>query len=153
MRQLSSCGFKLIIVTNQSGIARGYFTENDYFFLRGKINKVFTDNGVDVLATYHCPHHPTGTVRKYTLICNCRKPLPGMILTAARKYAINLKDSFLIGDKSSDIKAAKAAGVGVTFKVISEHSGSNVKEGSPDYVFQDLLGCSEFIISNYQGHA
>ncbi len=149
MHQLSSRGFKLVVVTNQSGIARGYFTENDYFSLRNNINKFLMENDVNVLATYHCPHHPNGTVPKYALSCNCRKPLPGMLLAAARDYSINLDSSLLIGDKPSDIKAAKAAGVGVTFMINSDNPESNSEEGYSDYVFENLLECSKFIIANF----
>ncbi|UZW55075.1 D-glycero-beta-D-manno-heptose 1,7-bisphosphate 7-phosphatase [Sphingobium sp. JS3065] len=112
LRSAAARGYSLIVVTNQSGIGRGYFTEQDYEALEAHIQALFAANGVDLTATYHCPHHPDAG-------CDCRKPKPGMILKAAREYNIDLARSTMIGDKPSDIAAAQHAGVGKAVLVTS----------------------------------
>lgn len=98
--------FLIIIVSNQSGIARGYYSENDYQILtKWMINKLKT-YGINVAKVYHCPHHPD-----YTGECDCRKPKPGMILKAIHEFNINPSESVLIGDKKSDILAGQNAGI------------------------------------------
>ena len=107
-------GYKIVIVTNQSGIARGYYNENDYLKLTEWMLGQFNDNGINILDTFHCPHSPEST-------CNCRKPKPGMFIEAKDKYNINMKDSWMIGDSESDIKAANVAGISKTILVRSGH--------------------------------
>jgi D-glycero-D-manno-heptose 1,7-bisphosphate phosphatase len=99
-------GYLLIIVTNQAGIAKGLYAETDYFKLRDYIHSEFAKHGVTISAEYYCPHHPD-----YTGSCNCRKPKPGMLLQAAHDWDIDLSQSVMIGDKESDMLAAKKAGV------------------------------------------
>lgn len=98
-------GYVLIVVTNQSGIGRGYFTQADYDALEAYIHQLFASEGIPLTAIYHCPHHPDAK-------CDCRKPRPGMILRAAQDHGIDLPRSVMIGDKPSDAEAARAAGVG-----------------------------------------
>ena len=117
-------GYKIVIITNQSGIARGYFTENDYQKLTEWMLSQFNDNGINILDTFYCPHSPES-------LCECRKPKPGMLIEAKYKYNISMKDSWMIGDSESDIKAANAAGISNTLLVRSGHlfneSNSNSK--------------------------
>jgi len=117
-------GYEIVIVTNQSGIARGYYDENDYLRLTEWMLGQFNDNGIHILDTFYCPHGPEST-------CNCRKPRPGMIIEAKDKHNISMKDSWMIGDSESDIKAANAAGISKTILVRSGHlvdeSNSNSK--------------------------
>ena len=107
-------GYQLIIVSNQSGIARGYYTENDYKILTNWMKKQFEKNDVTILDIYHCPHSPDSD-------CNCRKPNPGMLLSAQKKHNINMNKSWMIGDKETDIKAANNAGIDNTILVRSGH--------------------------------
>lgn len=100
-------GFKIIIITNQAGIARGYYTVKDFNHLTDWMEKEFKKRGIIITKTYYCPHHP-----EFTGECNCRKPNPGLILQAKKDYGLDLNKSVLIGDKQSDIDAGKNAGVG-----------------------------------------
>lgn len=112
-RRLVDAGFVLVIVTNQSGIGRGYYTEADFHKLDQAVRTVFAEHGAPISATYFCPHHPTKALPPWKCECNCRKPAPGMILQAAKDLDIDLSQSAMFGDKASDMQAAKAAGVAV----------------------------------------
>ena len=101
-------GFLIFIITNQAGIARGYYSENDFNILTGWMIEEFKKRDVRIEKVYYCPHHPDFTGK-----CSCRKPNPGMILTAKKEFNIDLKNSILIGDKISDIEAGKNAGIGI----------------------------------------
>ena len=111
MRLLEQAGYALIVVTNQSGIARGYYTEEDFKKLTRRMLEALETHGVHVTAVYHCPHHPQGVVPELAINCGCRKPAPGMLLRAAKEHGLSLADSVMIGDKPSDLDAAWEAGV------------------------------------------
>lgn len=98
-------GYQIIIVTNQSGIARGYYSYDDFHILMKWIILEFKKHDIAILDYFYCPHHPLDN-------CNCRKPNPGMILDAVKKYPIDLSNSIMVGDKESDLIAAKKAGIG-----------------------------------------
>lgn len=117
LRRAQALGYALIVVTNQSGIARGYFTPDAYGALEQHMRTVFAAEGVTFTDIYHCPHHPSGSVPEYARTCDCRKPAPGMILRAAREHGIDLAASIMVGDKDSDLAAARAAGVGEAYLV------------------------------------
>ena len=108
-------GYLIIIVTNQAGIAKGMYAEQEYFVLRDWMHEQFRSRGVEVTAEYYCPHHPD-----YTGTCECRKPKPGMILRAAQEHNIDLAQSLIIGDKQSDIETRKRAGICKT--LLAEYS-------------------------------
>ena len=114
-KSFRSLGYKLIVVTNQSGIARGYYQEEDFHKITKWMLVQFNNNDVDILDVFFCPHGAKST-------CKCRKPQPGMLLEARDKYGINMKDSWVIGDKETDIDAAGSAGVDNTILVKSGHS-------------------------------
>ena len=107
-------GYKIIIVTNQSGIARGYYSESDYQKLTQWMLGQFEKNNINILDIFHCPHGPNSG-------CNSRKPKPGMFLKAKAKYNINMEDSWMIGDMEADVKAANSAGIQNTILVRSGH--------------------------------
>lgn len=112
MRRLVRAGFALIVVTNQSGIARGYYDAAAFEALTSWMLNELAQAAAPVLAVYHCPHHPDGVVPGLAKPCHCRKPAPGMLLRARDDHRIDMARSILIGDRESDIVAARAAGVG-----------------------------------------
>lgn len=103
--------FMLIVVTNQSGIGRGLYTEHDLLEVHSALLKILEQNGARIDSIYYCPHHPQAVLPEYRKNCECRKPKPGMILSAARRWGVDLNRSFLIGDSDTDIAAAHTAGV------------------------------------------
>jgi len=105
-------GYQLVVITNQAGIARGYYGEAEFAEYSRWMRAQFAARGLEILAIYHCPHHPSEGLGEWRRDCECRKPKPGMILRAQRELDLDLASSVLIGDKVSDIQAGKAAGVG-----------------------------------------
>ncbi len=103
LKKLSDAGFLLIIITNQSGIARGYYTEKDYEILNSWLLETFAKNGIKISASYFCPHLPDASVERYRTLCNCRKPNTGLFEQAVKDFNIDLKKSFAIGDKIRDL--------------------------------------------------
>lgn len=116
IKKYNNAGYKVIIVTNQSGIAKKYYIEKDMHRLHAHISKKLAENGAHIDALYFCPHHPD-----FTEACECRKPKPGMILQAARDLNIDLLGSIMVGDKESDILAGLSAGIGRLVLVRSGH--------------------------------
>ena len=125
--KLKQKGYLLVVVTNQSGIARGYFTEEQFMNLTEWMDWSLADRGIDLDGIYFCPHHPSEGDDKYRKSCACRKPGPEMILDAAKHLNIDLAASYMVGDKPSDIKAAINAGVG--HKVMVETGKPITEEG------------------------
>ena len=113
-KYIQNLGFEIIIITNQSGINRGFYTEDDYLNLTRWMLDKFNKNNISILDVLYCPHGPNSG-------CFCRKPKPGMLLDAKEKYNIDMNNSWLIGDKENDIKAAKNAGIKNTILVKSGH--------------------------------
>ena len=137
LRELQDAGYLLIIVSNQSGIGRGYYSERDLHTLNQAIAEHLDSTlGVTLSGFYHCPHHPTEAEGEFRQQCDCRKPAPGMIQQAVLDHGIDVKTSLLVGDKDSDIEAGRAAGVGRLFKVVdSAQSGAS----APDIQFVTAL--------------
>lgn len=148
MRRLREAGYALVVVTNQSGLARGMYSEAQYQALTVAMCAALTQAGADVEAVYHCPHHPKGQVAELAVECDCRKPAPGMILRAAQELGVSLADSFLVGDKPSDIEAARAAGVGRAYIVQSDNSESSGEHAQADASFKDLADCVTHLLSD-----
>ncbi len=113
-RVLNSQGYEIVIVTNQSGIGRGYFSDADFQKLNQWMLTEFSTRGVSIRDVYYCPYHPQG-LGKYRCESPYRKPNPQMLLDAAAQYALDLPASFMVGDRARDIQAGQAAGVGRCF--------------------------------------
>lgn len=147
LRRLSDAGFCIIVITNQAGIAKGLYTEHDFRILNDYMISIMHRHRIEICDVYYCPHHPEGTVKSYTTYCACRKPSPGMIITAAEEHGLNLKSSVLIGDKASDCQAGRSAGVGLNIIVQSGHSIQPADSLFFDYCCTDLNEASRLITS------
>jgi len=146
MRALNEAGYAIVVVTNQSGIARGMYTDEDFHALTQSMLASLADQGVKVEAVYHCPHHPQGRIARYAVECDCRKPAPGMILQAARELGLSVVDAIMVGDKPADMEAARAAGVARAFLVQSDNAESTQTCELADAVYADLRACVSAVL-------
>ncbi len=111
IRLFNQSGLAAVVITNQSGVARGFFTEETVAVLNRTMHERLEAQGARLDAVYYCPHHPEGAVDKYRLACDCRKPATGMLRQAANECNLDVERSYLVGDKLSDIECAGRAGV------------------------------------------
>jgi D-glycero-D-manno-heptose 1,7-bisphosphate phosphatase len=111
LKDLQRLGYLRLVITNQSGIGRGFYTEDDVKVLHQSFNDELKKNGTSIDAFYYCPHHPQATIEQYRQNCTCRKPGTALVEEAARDYNVDLVKSYFIGDKESDIECALAAGI------------------------------------------
>lgn len=114
-RHATSLGYLNVVVTNQAGIARGYYTEPQFLVYMDWVRGEFRRHGAQLDAVYYCPHHPVHGLGEYLRDCGCRKPKPGMILAAQCDLDLDVADSVLLGDSASDAEAGRKAGVGRIF--------------------------------------
>ena len=133
IKKIQEKGYLTIVVTNQSGVARGFFSENTL----QKMNDYLIEKlGVD--AVYYCPHHPQGAIEEYRKECNCRKPQTGMMERACQEFMIDMEKSYMVGDRASDILLGENAGL-TTILVESGYGTDRLEvEVTPDYIMQDL---------------
>lgn len=110
LRPLIELGFQLIVATNQSGLARGYFDEAALAAMHEHLRGLLADQGIALAGVYHCPHHPEGSVPHLAIACDCRKPAPGLLLHAARELGLILEQSWFVGDILDDCEAGNRAG-------------------------------------------
>lgn len=111
VKAVNGAGYFVFVVTNQSGIARGFYEERHVRNLHEWMSRELARVGAHIDAFEFCPHHPDGLIERYRVLCNCRKPQPGMIRALLERYAVDIDASFMIGDKQSDLDAAQAAGI------------------------------------------
>ncbi len=116
-RKLQAMGYLLIIATNQSGIGRGYYTEKDFAELCDWMKAQFEHEGITISDIFYCPHHPEKAQGAYRCECGCRKPKPGMLLAAQKKWNIDMQSSLMVGDNAADMQAALASQVGTRILV------------------------------------
>ena len=147
IRLFKEHGYLAIVITNQSGIARGFFDEEQLMVIHEKLTGMLKEEGVLIDDWYYCPHHLEGVIEHYKVDCDCRKPKPGMILAAARKHDIDLAQSLMIGDAETDMLAGKNAGCK---SVLINNTGGGDASGTPgrgiDYVVKDLLESARIFI-------
>lgn len=117
---LQEAGFRLFVVTNQAGIAKGFYTPEQMHTLHAWMREQLGLRGIRIEKVYHCPHHPAGIVPEYAGSCVCRKPKPGMLLAARDEFGVDLANSLMVGNAESDIEAGRAAGVAATILVDGE---------------------------------
>ncbi len=145
IRVLNDAGYFVVVVTNQSGVARGYYTEEDVELLHRHIDAELEKTGARVDAWLYCPHHPDGR-GSYSLPCDCRKPLPGMLKEAARRYDIDLESSVMVGDKVADIGAGISAGCRTILVRTGYGADHENLVSSYTEVYDDLLAAAKTLI-------
>lgn len=156
LRQLQHIGYRLIVVTNQSGIARGLYRVKELEVVHKYIKQWFKKRGVIIDRIYYCPHHPEGKIARYRYKCRCRKPQSGMIRQAAKEYKIRLDKSFMIGDSQSDLEAGKQVKCR-TVLVLTGKGKATLKEIKQnrkhlaDYIVPNLLKAVPLIMDSTNG--
>jgi D-glycero-D-manno-heptose 1,7-bisphosphate phosphatase len=136
LRRLKNGGYKLVVITNQSGIGRGYFNEEQYQAVEDELGRQIGDGLIE--ATCYCPHLPQER-------CSCRKPSPEMVVRAARDYALDLAQSFFVGDKLSDIECGRKAGVKTI--LVRTGYGKDTDSSLADFVAEDLTKAADLILA------
>lgn len=137
LRRLQTAGFRLIVITNQAGLAHGYFTTADLDRMHAHLSEEFQRRGVRLDAIYHCPHHPDGAIAELAIACHCRKPQPGMLLRAAADFDLDLQRSWFVGDILDDIEAGKRAGCATILVDIGTESLPTATMREPHFVARD----------------
>lgn len=153
IRELNERKIPVIVITNQSGIARGLYTEDDLRAVHAEMDRLLAMEGASVTDYFYCPHHAVEGIGRYKVDCDCRKPKPGMLLAAGTKYGIDLRCSFVIGDKCVDMQAGKA--VGAATIQVSTGYGAQEKElcgTMRDFFADDLYHAVRHILQNVQQH-
>lgn len=148
LQLLYAAGYSLIVITNQSGIAHGYFPESALVAVERQLRQLLAAVGVSLAGFYYCPHHPDGIVQEFALNCSCRKPEPGMLLDAVTRHDIDMQQSWFIGDILNDVEAGRRAGC----RTILIDNGNETQwqlspERSPHYTVADLTAAARVITS------
>ncbi|WP_395479937.1 D-glycero-beta-D-manno-heptose 1,7-bisphosphate 7-phosphatase [Candidatus Curculioniphilus buchneri] len=138
MQEFKRLGFALIVVTNQSGLSRGFFNEDEFMNLMKWMSWSLENYNVYLDGIYFCPHHPNGVIKNLRSKCNCRKPKPGMLLAAQRDLNINMSSSYMIGDKLDDILAGRAAKIGTSVLVRSNKPITQEANAAADLIIDNL---------------
>lgn len=144
LASLTEAGFDIVVITNQSGIARGYYDEDDLRRLHLYMESEIAAAGGKIAGWYHCPHHPDYPLT--TDQCFCRKPLPGMLLTAAAEHDIDLASSWMVGDKLADIEAGTAAGCRTILVRTGYGAAESTSAPAELTILDDLQAAAAFII-------
>jgi D-glycero-D-manno-heptose 1,7-bisphosphate phosphatase len=151
IKLLAENNFKIIIVTNQAGVAKGYIKEEVVEAIHNRLRELLEVSGAKIDAIYFCPHHPDGVIERFKRECPNRKPNPGMLLKAAQEHNISLKDSYLVGDMARDIISGVRAGV-KTVMVLTGNGRQELEKLptgiKPDYIARDLLEAAKWIVNN-----
>jgi D-glycero-D-manno-heptose 1,7-bisphosphate phosphatase len=156
VRKLNNRGIPTCIISNQSGVARGYLSEEDLVLIHAKLRSELEKEKAWVDRIYYCPHHPAGSVPPYNIECDCRKPRSGMMKRGETELQIDLARSFVIGDKPSDVKAGK--GIGATSILVltgyGEGSLARMKDEGivADFIAPSIVEAVEFILRKIDDH-
>ncbi|MBA4116615.1 MAG: HAD-IIIA family hydrolase [Rubrobacter sp.] len=140
--KLREAGYKLVLVSNQSGVARGYFDELAVARMHDRLQRMLDPHGTALDGLEYCPHHPEGITPPYAIECACRKPAPGMLRRAARKHGVNLSASWMVGDIEADVEAGHRAGVRAVLV------GPEESPAPPDYRAADFTGAVHHILQS-----
>ena len=156
IRLINESGMKAVVISNQAGVARGFFTEDFVKITHEHLQAALRQKGAYIDNFYYCPHHPTDGIDPYRKDCNCRKPAPGMLLQAAHDLDIDLTRSYLVGDRFRDMEAANKVGVkGVLVKTgygqeLLQDDGPDkaAPENKPDFIAADILEAVRWILKD-----
>jgi D-glycero-D-manno-heptose 1,7-bisphosphate phosphatase len=148
LQALHTANYVLIVITNQSGVARGYFPESALLPVEQHLRSQLAMAGVPLRGFYYCPHHPDGVVASYAIACDCRKPQPGLLYQAAADLAIDLSQSWLIGDILHDVAAGRAAGCcTILLDNGNETEWQLSPQRLPHYIVADLQEAAQLILA------
>jgi D-glycero-D-manno-heptose 1,7-bisphosphate phosphatase len=157
LRLLREDGFRLFVVTNQSGVARGYFPESSVRKVHAKVQSLLKSKGAGIDGFFYCPHYPGGKVKSLGRDCACRKPKTGMVKQAARKFPLDLKKSYMVGDKIDDVLLGKKASLKASVLVRTGYGRQSEKElkgrklGKTPVV-SDILSAAKWILADRKIH-
>jgi len=146
LQVLKEKGYLIVMITNQSGIARGYFTEEQFHTLTEWMDWSLADRGVDLDGIYYCPHHAEHGIGKYKIDCDCRKPKAGMINEAVQELGIDISQAILVGDKVSDLQAGIAAGISNNYLVRTGKEITEQGEALATSIYDDLASLVKAIV-------
>lgn len=153
VKMLNEAGILAIITTNQAGVARGYFKEEMIGMVHARLESLLAEEDARLDAIYYCPHHPSVGPAEYRVKCDCRKPAPGMIKAACERFEIDLDNSYVVGDKNSDVAFAHSMGTrGI--QVLTGYGRGEYEFGrdqwtdEPEYIAQNLLDAVKWIIAD-----
>jgi D-glycero-D-manno-heptose 1,7-bisphosphate phosphatase len=152
LKLLREAGFQLFVVSNQSGVARGYFPESMVRKVHQRLQQMLKAKGARIDAFFYCPHYPGGSVKAFARVCDCRKPAIGMIQQAARQYPVDLRRSYVVGDKMDDLflaRKAKLAG-GLLVRTGNGRKSEKKLKAMPlpkSFVVSDILGAARWILN------
>jgi D,D-heptose 1,7-bisphosphate phosphatase len=156
IRLINVSGMKALVITNQAGVAKGFFTEEFVNLINERLQADLLRMGASIDKFYYCPHHPTEGIGIYLRECSCRKPAPGMLLNAAQELNIDLTQSYLIGDRFRDMEAGRKVGVrGILVKTgfgqgLLQDDGPDeaTPEGKPEFIATDILEAVQWILKD-----
>ena len=153
IKLINESGLKIIVITNQAGVARGYFPEEMVRHVHNKMEKLLSEHGAYLDGIYYCPHHPEGVIEAYRKTCECRKPASGLLKRASKDHGIDLAASYVVGDKVTDIEFAHRVGAKAILvltgygkdelKKINDTTGEN-----PEFVARDLFDAVKWIMND-----
>lgn len=151
LQSLRDGGFQFVVISNQSGVARGYFRERELLRVKRRLRTMFSEIGVPLLGFYYCPHAPDGVLPDYAITCSCRKPAPGLLLDAARRHGIDLSRSWLVGDILDDVEAGHRAGCrSILLQNNHETEWVMTETRVPDFTASDLVEAASIILSAHE---
>jgi len=150
IRRLNARGFKVFIVTNQAGVARGFFPESILPALHAEMERLLRKERARIDGLYYCPHHPTEGVPPYRVACDCRKPAPGLLIKAATRFGLDLPSSYMVGDHLSDVECGRRVGA-QTVLLLTGHGREQADKmaslpAPPSYVADNLYAAVEWIL-------
>jgi D,D-heptose 1,7-bisphosphate phosphatase len=148
VNRFHTLGFKVIVISNQPGLAKGHFDEKTFESIRVRMHQALREHHAYLDGEYYCFHHPNAVREEYRTVCDCRKPKPGLILRAAKEHAISLIDSFFVGDGIADVKAGREAGCKTI--IVASANGFLIRllteeDAEPDYLVRTLEEATDTI--------